>query len=380
MPTSRRLLMVHPSADMYGSDLQMLETVSAMVDLGWGVTVALPGGGPLVELAAERGAEVRFVRFPVLRKSYLHPARFVQLVAAVLACLPRLVATIRQTRAEVVLVNTVTIPWWLLVARAMRRRTICHVHEAEDDGARIVRTALAAPILLSSHVIVNSTASLESLVSVVPLLRPRVAVVHNGVSGPLREPQPPRERRPGDPARVTVVGRLSARKGIDVALECLAGLVSEGRDVRLSICGTAFAGYEWFEDNLRRRADQDDLAGRVEFAGYVRPTWTYLDDADVVLVPSRAEPFGNTAVEALLARRPLVASRVQGLAEIVSHGVNGLLATPGDAHDLADQVRLLLDQPRYARDLADAGRLDALQRFSVESYRSTVAAVIVPPS
>ena len=68
--------------------------------------------------------------------------------------------------------------------------------------------------------------------------------------------------------------------------------------------GTTFPGYEWFEQRLRERAARPDLAGHVRFAGYLHPTWPALADADVVLVPSRVEPFGNTAVEALHARRP----------------------------------------------------------------------------
>ena len=62
-------------------------------------------------------------------------------------------------------------------------------------------------------------------------------------------------------------------------------------------------------NELQERAAAPDLAGRVTLAGYVHPTWPVLAAADVVVVPSRAVPFGNTAVEGLLARRPVVASR-----------------------------------------------------------------------
>lgn len=367
------VLMAHPSPDRYGSDLQLLETVSAVVDAGADAVVVLPADGPLAPMLRERGASVRILAFPVLRKSALRPAGFARLLRDLAIALPPMWRTIGDSGATTVLVNTVTIPWWLAVSRLRRRRTWCHVHEAEDEGPRIVRTLLAAPNLLAQRLLVNSGASAQALYRVVPALRHRIDVVHNGVGGPPQEPDPPRTRTPADPARLVVVARLSPRKGIDVALDAVGEVIDRGHDVTVDLCGTTFSGYEWFEQRLRDRAARPDLAGRVTFRGYVNPTWPELAAADVVLVPSRVEPFGNTAVEALLARRPLVASNVQGLAEIVAAGQTGLLAVPGDATSLADAICRLLDDPSFAAELADRGRADATERFSLAGYRAAIA-------
>ena len=64
-----------------------------------------------------------------------------------------------------------------------------------------------------------------------------------------------------------------------------------------------------------------------------------------MLVPSRVEPLGNTAVEAIFAQRPLVASRVQGLTEIVEDGRTRLLVPPGDPAALADAIARFLEDP-----------------------------------
>src|SRR5690606_39179601 len=101
------------------------------------------------------------------------------------------------------------------------------------------------------------------------------------------------DRSDGDPApgpaRVVLVGRLSPRKGTDVALEAIARLRGAGRDVRISLCGSVFAGYEWFEERLRARAAEADLTGAVDFVGYA-DVWEWFARADVVVVPSRVEP------------------------------------------------------------------------------------------
>src|SRR3954447_8286613 len=71
--SARRLLVAHPSPDLYGSDRQLAETVSAAVEGGWRVAVALPARRPLVALVAHRGAPAVVVPFPVLRKDLLRP-------------------------------------------------------------------------------------------------------------------------------------------------------------------------------------------------------------------------------------------------------------------------------------------------------------------
>jgi glycosyltransferase involved in cell wall biosynthesis len=91
-----------------------------------------------------------------------------------------------------------------------------------------------------------------------------------------------------------------------------------------------------------------------------------------VLVPSRAEPFGNTALEAQLAGRPVVASAVQGLQEIVTDGETGLLVPPDDPVALAAAIATLLDDPERARAMALAGHRSAQANFSLDRYRSAI--------
>lgn len=372
---SHLLLVAHPSPDLYGSDRQLLETVAGVRAAGWRVEVHLPAPGPLVELLEAEGADVRVLAFPVLRKSLLHPARLAGHVLDSARAVARIRRLLRRTRPDLLLVNTVTIPTWLAAARLARTRTLCHVHEAEESGPRLVAAGLAAPLLLADAVVANSDASRRALARAVPRLGRRVEVVHNGVQGPPDAPTP-REHAPGTPWRLVLVGRLSPRKGSDVALEALARLVADGHDARLALCGTVFPGYEWFEEQLRERAARDDLAGRVDLLGYVHPTWPVVAEADVVLVPSRVEPFGNTAVEGMLARRPVVACRTQGLVEVVDDGRTGLLAEPGDAASLAAAIERLLRDETLRTTVAEAGLAEAHERFTTGRYRARIAGAV----
>ena len=127
---------------------------------------------------------------------------------------------------------------------------------------------------------------------------------------------------------------------------------------------------------LWRLAAEAGVTGSVRWRGLLGEIWSSLAEADIALVPSRVEPFGNAAVEALLAERPLIAGRAQGLVEIVVPGRNGDLVPPGDAQALADAVRRLVEDWPAARSRAARARLQAQARFAPEVYRAALVRLI----
>lgn len=370
----RTVLVAHPSPDLYGSDLQMLETVSGFISDRWRVVVAVPEEGPLLPLLSERGADILVLPSPVLRKSLLHPTQILGFTRNTFLAAVGSRRLLRRIKADAVWVNTLTIPTWLAAARLLGVPCAVHVHEAEKEGSRAVRAALVSQIMLANVAVVNSGAAARAITDVIPALNGKLSLVYNGVPGPDAVPLAPSFT--SKPTRIALVGRLSPRKGTDVALEAVSQLRAEGYDIHLDLYGTVFPGYEWFEEELRDRVAQNDLMGAVTFHGYVRPVWDSLAAADIVIVPSRVEPFGNVAVEAQLAGRPVVVSSIQGLTEIVTDGVNGLHAEAGNSKDLADCIRRLLDYPDLARDIARAGHRNATDRFTVERYRKEIASVL----
>ncbi len=380
----RRVLVAHPSRERYGSDRQCLESVRALVTDGWGVTVALPPrdqhagghGGDLGDDMADAGATVITLDAPVLRKAFMTPRGLVRLVVRGGACLPRLVGAVRSAGPDVVYVSTLVTPLWVLAARLAGARVVVHVHEAEGDAAAPVRAALVAPLALARVVVANSAASLAVLVDSAPsrprrvrrALAARTTVVHNGVPAPAPTATSAARPRLDGPVALVLVGRLSPRKGSDTAVEALAQLTASGVDATLTLVGDAFEHYAWFEESLRAHVHEAGLEGRVTFAGLAASPWPALASADVALVPSRVEPFGNIAVEAMLAGRPVVASRTQGLAEVVRDGVDGHLVDPGDPGELAAAVRAIVAGWPAALARADLAQRAARERFSTDAY------------
>lgn len=368
----RTILIAHPSADLYGSDRVMLETITALTERDWRVVVTVPAPGPLVaEIVARRG-EVVICPSPVLRKSALKPLGMLKLIGEVLHSLPTGIRVLRSTRAEVLYVSTITVPLWFVIGRLLRRPVVGHVHEAERSASPLIRKALAAPLLLAHQLVVNSRFSLDVLADAFPTLGRRSVVVYNGVPGPAAIV--PARRTPDAPFRAVFVGRLSPRKGPQVAVDAVARLAGQGVDVHLDLVGAVFPGYEWFEEQLRADVAARGLADRVTFQGFRSDVWGAVADADVVLVPSQGdEPFGNTAVEAVLAARPVIASASSGLLEAVAGYGCAQSVTPSDVPGWAaaiDTVRTGWDAYRAA---AAADAAVAADRHAPERYRTTLA-------
>lgn len=372
--TRPRVVIANPSADVYGSDLQMLESVEALVSGGLDVTVTTPGDGPLIPLIRERGASVERMGYPVLKRADASGFGLVRLGCRGANSAMSLTRYLRRDRPALLYVNTVTLPWWIVSARLAGVPVLCHVHEAERQDSELVRLALYLPLVLAQRIVVNSEVTGETIAEAFKPLARRATLVYNGVAGPPAAPSPLAEDT--DPLRLVLVSRLSPRKGIDVALEALACMRRTGLDARLDICGTTFLGYEWFEEQLRARSEQEDLRGAVTFSGYVSPVWPALERAHVALAPSMGESLGNAVIEAQLAGRPVVASEVSGHVETVEDGRTGLLVPVRDPSALASAVMRLVRAPALAASLVEHAHRDAQERFSLERYQQEVRAVV----
>jgi glycosyltransferase involved in cell wall biosynthesis len=223
--------------------------------------------------------------------------------------------------------------------------------------------------------VVNSRFSQEVLLESVPAARPRTAVLYNGIPAPATVPAA-RADLVG-PVRLLYVGRLSPRKGPQVAVATLAELQDRGVPACLDIIGAVFPGYEWFERQLRDQVRAAGLDTQVTFGGFRSDVWPALARADVVLVPSVVdEPFGNTAVEAVLAARPLVVSDSSGLREAAEGYDSARAVVPNQPGAWADAVQGLIgDWPTVRRQaVADARR--ARLRHDPEVYRADLVGLL----
>jgi glycogen(starch) synthase len=230
--------------------------------------------------------------------------------------------------------------------------------------------SLHAPIRLPAAVLRRLLTEVEAVAAVSasmkqqfsPLLAARtgpVRVIHNGLAFPAEPPAPLRQ-----PATALCLGRMVHEKGFDIALRAL----SQVPQLRLIVAGDGIA-----LPALQQLAKELSIADRVEFRGWVHPQAVpdLLNEVSVVLMPSRwEEPFGLVALQAAQMGRPIIASRIGGLPEIIRHGETGLLVPHEDPSALAKALQTLSDESSVAAAMGSAARLHAADSFSIERCAS----------
>jgi glycosyltransferase involved in cell wall biosynthesis len=165
-----------------------------------------------------------------------------------------------------------------------------------------------------------------------------------------------------DGKRILVfTGRLVPHKGVDVILQALALLP---KDVALVVIGSGSRLSSLV--SLSRRLGVDD---RVRFCPAVSdedlPRFLALGDVFVFPSQSRLEGFGLVVAEAMAVGLPVVVADMPGVREVIEQGREGLYVEPLIANDLADKVRILLDDPAMARRMGRAGRERAESRYAL---------------
>jgi glycogen(starch) synthase len=205
-----------------------------------------------------------------------------------------------------------------------------------------------------------------------PFIAGKSSVVRNALEH--RTTPPSRLRL--EPPRLLCVGRLSHEKGVDVAIAALPTVLERAPDARLRIVGEGPLSRV-----LRDLAEESGLAGRVEFLGFVSrdEVRRLLAESSIVVVPSRSEGFSLVALEAAQAGRPVVATRVGGIPEVVIDGETGLLVRAEAPAAMAAAILALLRDPGGAERMAAKARRWAEGSFRwsdyVDAYDDRIAAL-----
>lgn len=160
---------------------------------------------------------------------------------------------------------------------------------------------------------------------------------------------------------VLYVGRLDREKGIAHLLEAMARVLLAVPQGRLVIAGKGV-----LQEELAATARSLQIDDRVTFMGYVQdePLAALYRCADVLAVPSLYEPFGIVALEGMVCGKPVVASEVGGLTEIVVEGQTGLRVAPANASALARAITHLLSDEQAAARMGAAGRQRAEHEYN----------------
>lgn len=206
-----------------------------------------------------------------------------------------------------------------------------------------------------------------------PFVQSRLVLIRNGRT---TEPLLPRPEARAHLVSATdttdtwigTVAELHPTKNIDVLIDAFA-LIADTTDTRLVVIGE---GHD--RPRLEARIHEHRLAERIHLVGFIPHAARYLAAFDIFVLPSHTEALGYVLLEAGHARLPVIATRVGGIPDIITHRKTGLLVPPGHAPALADSLRALLADPTTQQRLAAALHTHVTTTFAPAAMYSATRA------
>jgi len=387
-PIPAQILFFDHTAKMGGGEISLFNLVTHLDRKRFEPIVVLAEDGELREKLSRVGVEVHVLPLGAdvgeVRKDSLVGAGAISWsqIRQIAVYVWRLSRFFRARGAQVVHANSLKADiLGALAARLAGVPIIWHVRDRIADdylpGAATTGFRLACRFL-PSFVIVNSMATMKTL-QLPSSRRARVvynAVVHDGL--PAEDFDAPFSPK-GDGHKapvIALVGRISPWKGQDIFLRAAAEVVKEFPGAKFQIIGAPLFGEEAWEAEVRALCTALGLDEGVEWLGFRRDVPDLVAHCDLLVHASKTgEPFGQVVVEAMMAARPVVATRGGGIPEIVLEGETGLLVPMNDAPAMASAILEILRAPERAREMGRSGQARARSTFTIGHTAAKVEGV-----
>lgn len=375
---------IEPTAQMSGVEFSTLYLAQQLDRSRWHSMVICPEEGPLTSRCRENRIEVaivpgaRFFSTSLRIGNWTVPnpiAMFADILALILAA-SRLERFLKVRRPALVLTKGLLAHFYGgLAARWNHLPCVWHVQDrvSERWGPLNAWTMSATGRGLARAIIADADSIALQLRRFVP--RDRISVVWNGVDVD--------EFTPGnrgaslrcqwgaqsDDLLIGNIGRLTPWKGQSVLLEAFAQIADRVPHSRLVLIGSPLFDSGSYAQTLAQQAKDFRLNGRVVFAGFRADLPQALDALDIVAHAALEKESSPLAViSAMSAGKPIVCTRLDGVAELFNENVDGLLVSPGDVNELAQKLCQLLSDRALRERLGHAARIKAERQLNVEQY------------
>lgn len=286
------------------------------------------------------------------------------------------------------LAEAILLAWWIRQEHADHLH--CHFGNAGSNAAWLAAKLAGVPWSITFHgidldeplpfrhaakvaharfaVCISKYGKSRLMYSCPPAHWHKIRIVHCGYAAPPEDALTPLPREP----HIVSVARLSVEKGHLVLIEALRQLHAEGVRFRCTLAGDGPLRVE-----LEQQVREAGLSNVITFAGALTPDAVskLLHEAQVGVLASFGEGIPVALMEAMGHARPVIATCVGGIPELVRSGGNGLLVAPGSARDLAAALRDILSDYDRAAEMGQAGRQEVLARFRHDVAAQRLAAL-----
>ncbi|MFN6525227.1 glycosyltransferase [Nostoc sp. ChiSLP03a] len=264
-----------------------------------------------------------------------------------------------------------------------RRPLVYHLHDilsTEHFSTTNLRIAVNLANHFASLVIANSQASQSAFIQAGGRSN-IIEVVYNGFNPKIYQTDESDikqlQQQLGFKGKFVVghFSRLAPWKGQHILIDALTKCP---HNVIAILVGDALFGEQDYAHKLNQQVSELGLENRVKFLGFRSDIPQLMAACNLVAHTSTSpEPFGRVIVEAMLCGKPVVAAKAGGAMELVEHGLNGFLVTPGEPQELAEVIITCLQETEITATIAKNARISASQRFDMTVINNYIAKLLV---
>ncbi|MCX8037942.1 MAG: glycosyltransferase family 4 protein [Candidatus Sumerlaeia bacterium] len=363
------VLYVHASAELYGSDVALLNLVRHLPPQVRPIA-ALPEEGPLADRLREHGATVAVFPLAVPRRYYFHPRRFHRVLGLpfeAMICRRRMRSLIRRERVDLVHINVSILPVPAQAARRCGVPVVWHWREVLARQGRMSVFLIKTAELLAARILCISDSVREQFRG-----NPRAVTVYDAIvpedeqRGDLERLRKELGLAPGAPC-VGIVGRINDMKGQDVLIRAAPAVLRRFPETRFLIVGDVYKKNIAIRRQYEHLADELNVRHRIIFTGFRADAQALIELFDVFVMASKLpEGFGIVMLEAMLKCKPVIATHCGAQREVVVAGQTGLFVPPNDPPALAEAICELLGDPARRAAMGQKGRQRVLDHFTIE--------------
>ncbi len=373
----KNILFIHQSAELYGSDKTLLLLLKYLDKSKYNPLVVLPNDGPLKQELEKENILVVIAPVLKLSRKMFTLSNSIQFFKDLKKGIFILQDLHKKHHFDLIYSNTLAVLLGILFARKSKIKHVWHVHEIIESPK--IFTKIFAFILntkANSKIVYNSITTKEFWTSN-NTNSSKSIIVWNGIETqyPILSDSEILDYRKktldssSEQIVIALVGRISRWKGQLVLLDAFHTIESLYSNIKLVFVGSAPPNQEVFLENLNNKIVEYKLKDKVHIVPFEKEIYKIWQSIDVAIVPSiEPEPFGLVAVEAMLSKKPVIASNHGGLTEIVINNQTGFLVEPNNVAALSEALSKLITNTQLRKEFGEKGFQRAVNEFSVEKY------------
>jgi glycosyltransferase involved in cell wall biosynthesis len=377
----KNIIFVSISSDLYGSSKLLLALILQIKNNSneFNPIVCMPyEEGPLKQRLIEEQVEV--IEMPVLKltRSMLKGLKFGKFLKEYKKGKSILESKLKGREIYCLQSNTLATLFGSFYCFNKDIFHILHIHEIMDSP-KYVRYFFALILLFfTDKIIYNSTATEVFYNKTLPALNKKAVKIFNGIDRKraflkLSEREKLRKELYNidtNTVAIGLVGRFNRLKGQPLLLDAFKEVLIQHKNCHLVLVGSPPDGQEHFLDNIKNKIKEYNLKSNVSILPFQEDVYKIIDTLDIVVVPSiEPESFGIIAVEAMLSKKPVIATNIGGLADIIDNNKTGILFNEPYKSELVKSLIRLIEAPELMQTLSENAESSALNKFaSVTMY------------